>query len=164
MNEALSVELRAIGIVEAGGEGRVEGAAVRIETAYRPGLSGLEGFSHAIVVWIAHRLPPWDDAYALVDKPYRDAPARLGIFATRSPYRPNPICLSLMRVVAVDAVEGLVRGDWIDAEPGSPVLDLKPYHPSSDRPARPELPPWCSHWPKDIESGADFPWSEEFLF
>lgn len=164
MNEGRSIVLRAIGTVETGGEACAEGAAIRIEPAYRPGLSGLDGFSHAIVVWSAHKLPPWDDAYSLVDKPYRAAPAKLGIFATRSPYRPNPLCVSVMRVEAIDGAEGLVRGGRIDAEPGSPVLDIKPYHPSSDRPARPELPVWCSHWPKDIESSADFPWSEEFLF
>lgn len=164
MNEVGSLELKAIGTVEAGGEGCAGGAAIRIGAAYRLGLTGLDGFSHAIVVWSAHMLPPWNDAYALVDKPYRAAPEKLGIFATRSPYRPNAICVSVLRVASIDPAEGLVRGDWIDAEPGSPVLDIKPYHPSSDRPARPETPPWCAHWPKDIESSEGFPWSEEFLF
>ncbi len=133
MNEELSVELKAIGTVERGGESCADGAAIRIGRVYRPGLTGLDGFSHAIVVWRAHALPPWSDAYALVDKPYRTAPATLGIFATRSPYRPNSICVSIMRVASIDVAEGFVRGDWIDAEPGTPVLDIKPYHPSSDK-------------------------------
>lgn len=158
------IELKAIGTVESGGEESADGACIRLESAYGAGLTGFEGFSHALVLWYAHKLPSWDDAYLMVDKPYRLAPDKLGIFATRSPFRPNPVCVSVMRVCSINMDEGTLYGDWIDAEPGSPVVDIKPYHPSSDRLDKPEVPSWCSHWPRSIETSGDFPWGEEFLF
>ena len=53
---------------------------------------------------------------------------------------------------------------YIDAEDGSPLLDLKPYTPSLDRVEDPPLPAWCAHWPRDVESSGDFPWEDEFNF
>jgi tRNA (Thr-GGU) A37 N-methylase len=158
------IELKAIGTVESGGEESVDGACIRLEPGYGAGLTGFEGFSHALVVWYAHKLPSWDDAYLMVDKPYRMAPDKLGIFATRSPFRPNSVCVSVMGIRSIDKDTGMIRGDWIDAEPGSLVVDIKPYHPSSDRLENPEVPAWCSHWPRSIEGSGDFPWGDEFLF
>jgi tRNA (adenine37-N6)-methyltransferase len=162
--EKTKIEVKTIGTVEAGGESCYTGARLRLDAPYGAGLEGFEGFSHALVVWHADKLPPWDDAYVTVDKPYRKAPEKLGIFATRSPFRPNSLCMSVMRVLSIDPAEGLLCGDWIDAEPGTPLVDIKPYHPSSDRPAHPEVPSWCAHWPRSIEESGDFPWGEEFLF
>lgn len=53
---------------------------------------------------------------------------------------------------------------WIDAFDGSPVLDIKPYHPSIDRVEEPIVPDWCKNWPKSIESSGDFDWSSVFIF
>ena len=88
---------------------------------------GLEGFSHINVLWWFDRLDsPAYRAVTTSERPYRDAPDRLGIFATRSPVRPNPLALTAVPVLAIDAGGGVVRIPFIDAEPGTPVLDIKP--------------------------------------
>jgi tRNA (Thr-GGU) A37 N-methylase len=50
------------------------------------------------------------------------------------------------------------------AEDGTPVIDLKPYHPSSDTVRLAKRPPWCAAWPSCYEDSADFAWDKEFLF
>ena len=86
----------------------------------------------------------------------------LGTFATRSPERPNPIALSCAGVTYLK--EGRIGLDYLDAEAGSPVLDLKPYIPSLDRVEAPGVPDWCSHWPSSVETSGDFDWGAEFRF
>jgi tRNA-Thr(GGU) m(6)t(6)A37 methyltransferase TsaA len=137
---------------------------IRLDKEYAPGLEGLEGFSHVLVYWHAHNNPPWDSANLTVPKPYRLAPARLGIFATRSEFRPNPILVSAVPVIRVDAKRGEIEVPWIDAEDGSPVLDIKPYQPSADRIRDVDVPEWCRHWPAHAEESGDFAWHEEFMF
>jgi tRNA (adenine37-N6)-methyltransferase len=56
------------------------------------------------VVWHADKLPPWNDARVMVDKPYRKAPVKLGIFATRSPFRPNSFCMNVLRFLSIDTI------------------------------------------------------------
>ena len=53
---------------------------------------------------------------------------------------------------------------YIDAENGTPVLDVKPYTPSLDRVERPDVPGWCAHWPKSAEASGDFDWEKVFNF
>ncbi|MEN8149314.1 MAG: TrmO family methyltransferase, partial [Planctomycetota bacterium] len=62
-----------------------------------------------------------------------DSGHRFGLFATRSPKRPNPIGLSVVRVTDVDVENGVITLDGADAFDGTPVLDVKPYLPSVDR-------------------------------
>lgn len=138
--------------------------ALRLDPAFAAGLAGLEAFSHVVVLWQAHRAPVWTAAALVIDKPYRLAPSRLGVFATRSPMRPSGVCQSVAAVTDVDTVRGIVHLSWIDAEAGSPVLDIKPYQPSVDRVNQPRLPAWCAHWPADCESSGAFDWEAEFLF
>lgn len=139
------------------------GFFIELEPALAPALGGVEGFSHLVVSWWAHHFDAPEYREILeVDKPYRLAPARLGLFATRAPLRPNPLGLS---VVTLEGVErNVVRIGWIDAESGTPIVDLKPYHPCADRVAGVRLPEWCQHWPASWEASADFPWGDEFLF
>ena len=75
----------------------------------------------------------------------------MGIFATRSPIRPNPIALTAVEKLHIDYEKGVVQIAYIDANDGSPVLDIKPYTPSLDRIEAPEVPAWCAHWPKSLE-------------
>lgn len=142
-----------------------DGAAVSLDPRRRAALEGLEGFGHVWVLW-------WFDGCDTPEarskcaeaNPYRAGPARLGTFATRSPERPNPIALSCARVTYIDREKGLVGLGYIDAEDGSPVLDLKPYTPSLDRVEVPAVPGWCAHWPASCESSGDFDWEREFNF
>ncbi|MBX6746329.1 MAG: tRNA (N6-threonylcarbamoyladenosine(37)-N6)-methyltransferase TrmO [Acetobacteraceae bacterium] len=101
-----------------------------LDVEFVPGLEGLEGFSHLILLYWLHRsgglrlsfTPPFDTE-------------RRGVFATRAPFRPNPIGLS---VVAFEGFEapGVLRVRYLDCVDGTPLLDIKPYLPSTD--AEPE--------------------------
>ena len=146
--------------------GRVEedesGTRIVLDPAFGPALKGLEGYSHVQVVWWFDRA---EDTDSLIErKPYAKGPEELGVFATRSPMRPNPIAVSSVDIAYVDE-EGATLGlDYIDAYPGSPVLDLKPYTPSIDRVENPSVPEWCDHWPKSYEESGGFDWEAEFNF
>ena len=88
----------------------------------------------------------------------------MGVFATRSPERPNPIALTACEVLNIDYENGIITIPFIDAENDTPVLDIKPYTPSLDRVENPVVPQWCNTWPKSVESSGDFDWSEVFNF
>jgi tRNA (Thr-GGU) A37 N-methylase len=60
--------------------------------------------------------------------------------------------------------KGIIGLAFIDAEDGTPVLDIKPYTPSLDRVENPIVPKWCAHWPKSVESSGSFDWSSVFNF
>jgi tRNA (adenine37-N6)-methyltransferase len=93
--------------------------SVEVEPAYAEGLKDLAAFSHLILLTHLHQI----SGYALEVTPYLDDQPH-GIFATRSPRRPNPIGLSVVRLVAIhDATLAIEDVDLLD---GTPVLDLKP--------------------------------------
>jgi tRNA (adenine37-N6)-methyltransferase len=97
-----------------------------LEPEFLAGLEGLEGFSHLILLYWLHRAGPARLAFT----PPFDS-ARRGVFATRAPHRPNPIGLS---VVAFEgfAAPGVLRLRYLDCVDGTPLLDIKPYLPSTD--------------------------------
>jgi len=125
----------------------------------------LDGFSHLNVIWWFSDFD-YEEARNILstEKPYKKAPATLGIFATRAPVRPNPIALSAVQVLHIDHERGMIQIDFIDANNGSPVLDIKPYTPSLDRVETPNVPDWCGHWPKSVEESGDFNWEDELIF
>ena len=136
--------------------------AARLYPAYAPGIAGLCAYSHLQLIW-------WfsgaDDAKSRGQVharcPYLGAPEELGVFATRSPHRPNPIALTCCRILALDADAGLIWLENCDAEDGSPILDIKPYAPSVDRVEHPAGPAWSAHWPKSLEESAAYDWERE---
>jgi tRNA-Thr(GGU) m(6)t(6)A37 methyltransferase TsaA len=98
-----------------------EAFAVELDTEYAAGLRDLRSFRYAYVLYHLDRA----DEYALsVEPPWRDD-ASVGLFATRAPRRPNPIGISVVRVL--DVTENRVTISAIDAFDGTPVLDIKPY-------------------------------------
>lgn len=105
------------------------GVAGHIEVApeYVAGLKDLAGFSHVIVLYHLHRTQGFD----LLVKPFLDTDDH-GVFATRSPKRPNAIGLSVLELAGVDEAGGLVRLLNVDVLDGTPVLDIKPYVPAFD--------------------------------
>lgn len=138
---------------------------VALDKPFAPALAGLEEYSHVQVVWwadqcdnAAHR------ATVTIEKPYTNGPNTLGVFATHSPARPNPIAVSNVEIAHVDKDAGIVWLYYIDAFDGTPVLDLKPYMPSLDRVEHATVPKWCAHWPKSYEESASFDWEAEFNF
>ena len=102
-----------------GAEHRAEGT-LEIKPELAAGLADIEGFSHLYVIWVFDRAagveltacPPTDD------RPH-------GVFATRSPQRPNPIGLTVVRLLGREGTTLRVSG--VDMLDGTPILDLKPY-------------------------------------
>lgn len=119
--------VQAIGRVERRGDR----AALVLAKRFQPGLVGLEQFSHVWVFWWFDRNDSPRQRAILQVHPRGDRARPLtGVFATRSPVRPNLIGLSLCKIRAVQ--ENVVEVESIDALDGTPVLDLKPYAPALD--------------------------------
>lgn len=144
---------------------REEGMFIELEKKYIPALQALDGFSHLNVIWWFSDFDTEETRNVLeTSQPYKQAPAVMGIFATRSPVRPNPIALTAVQIIHIDFEKGMIQIGYIDANDGTPVLDIKPYTPSLDKVEFPNVPEWCSHWPKNLEESADFDWEGEFLY
>ncbi len=90
-------------------------------------LRGLEGFSH---VWLVFAFHEAKGAKALVRPPRLGGARKLGVFATRSPHRPNPLGLTLARLERIEGATLHLSG--VDLLDGTPVFDVKPYLPYSD--------------------------------
>jgi tRNA-Thr(GGU) m(6)t(6)A37 methyltransferase TsaA len=136
--------------------------ALDILPAFTPALKELERFSHVHVIWWFSRFQ--DDMYRQVTQsehaPY-EAPV-LGVFACRSPVRPNPIGLTTAEILHIDHDAGRVDIANIDAFDGTPILDLKAYFPVSDRVQHVRVPHWASDWPQWLpEEGLGLDPSEE---
>jgi tRNA-Thr(GGU) m(6)t(6)A37 methyltransferase TsaA len=102
-----------------GAKHEAEGS-LEIRAEFAPGLTDIEGFSHLIVIWEFDRA----DGSSLVGTPPSDDRPH-GVFATRSPRRPNPIGLTVVELLSRDHAVLQVRG--IDMLDGTPILDIKPY-------------------------------------
>ncbi len=154
-----SFSLQSIGTVRVD----ADGFRLVIDESFRPALAEIEGFSHINVLWWCHLLDePMYREMVIADKPYKNGPEKVGIFATRSPARPNPIALTAVPVLSVNQASGEVRVAYIDAEDGSPILDLKPYLPAVDRIRATVSPEWCADWPDWYEDSATFDWGAVF--
>lgn len=114
-------------------------AVVEIDTAWAAALDGLDGFSHIWLIWWldARDAPP--DQLRVHPERREDTPL-VGIFATRSPHRPNPIAMTAVRLVELHSRRLRVRG--LDARQGTPVLDIKPYIRRGDLIAGATMPDW----------------------
>ncbi|RAO99486.1 hypothetical protein PW5551_03070 [Petrotoga sp. 9PW.55.5.1] len=97
-------------------------ATVEIYHEYEEGLQDLECFSHIIIIYHFHL----SKHYNLKVKPYMDNNFH-GVFATRSPSRPNPIGLSVVRLISIE--NNVLNVQNIEIIEGTPVLDIKPYIP-----------------------------------
>jgi tRNA (adenine37-N6)-methyltransferase len=124
--------MRPVGVVRSGYGGKAEipkgpGAkheaegTLEILPELARGLQDIEGFSHLYVIWTFDRAEPGDVLEAW--PPTDDRPH--GVFATRSPQRPNPIGLTVVELLRRDGNRLHVRG--LDMLDGTPILDIKPY-------------------------------------
>lgn len=139
--------------------------AIVISKKYAAGLRGLKDYGYVNILWWMDGCDNKVDRSTLLEeKPYKNGPDALGVFALRSPERPNPIAVSNAYITYVDEEQGIVGLAYIDANDGSYVLDLKPYTPSIDRIDKPITPSWCKHWPQSVEESGNFNWDEEFNF
>jgi tRNA (adenine37-N6)-methyltransferase len=93
---------------------------LEILAEFEQGLTDIEGFSHLFVIWVFHQA----EGYALLGTPPTDDRPH-GVFATRSPYRPNPIGQTVVELIRREGPRLYVRG--VDMLDGTPILDIKPY-------------------------------------
>ncbi len=98
---------------------------VEVFPEYAEGLKDLEGFSHVILIYHFHL----SKKHSLTVKPFLDDQEH-GVFATRSPSRPNPIGISVVRLLSVEKNKLHIQG--LDVVDGTPLLDIKPYVPEFD--------------------------------
>ena len=111
-------------------------STVVFERAYRDenALRGIEQFSHLWLIWVFSENT--DAGWSPTVRPPRlGGNVRMGVFATRSPFRPNPIGLSSVRLEGVEKIDGLgtvLRVSGADLMDGTPILDIKPYIPHTD--------------------------------
>ena len=102
----------------------VEGT-IEVFDEYAAGLDDLEGISHVFLIYVFHR----SQGFKLKITPFRDNCER-GLFATRAPKRPNPIGLSIVRILGVEG--NVIRVADLDMLDGTPLLDIKPFNPAID--------------------------------
>jgi tRNA-Thr(GGU) m(6)t(6)A37 methyltransferase TsaA len=111
-------------------------ATIEVEPEFRQGLLGLDGYSHVVLLSWFDRA----ERNLIVQKP-RHATEAKGVFALRSPVRPNPIGLHIVELEALDIDAGRLSIDAIDLLDGTPILDIKPYFASTDAFADAARPP-----------------------
>jgi len=139
----MNPKLRPIGyvITRASHEELRHGTAISqivIDKRFARGLEGLEKFSHAYVLFWLHEIPKRSTKLKVHPQGRVDL-RKVGVFATRSPHRPNPLGLTLVRLLSKRGRTLTVKG--LDAYDDTPVLDLKPYD-KRDSASRARVPDW----------------------
>lgn len=135
----MKFELIPIGRIE-----KKEGEPVSliIEPKYWDATLRIEEFSHLHVIWWADGLDNPERRSHLKDTPPVEGAEMSGVFASRSPARPNLLCLSIVKLERVDPDSKKLVVDQISANDETPILDIKPYMPSSDRVDNAKVPEW----------------------
>jgi tRNA (adenine37-N6)-methyltransferase len=137
---------------------------IKLEREYLPGLKHIEGFSHLWIIWWAHLTDDHEVRNRLTAKNiFKNAPSQTGVFASRTPERPNPIMFSVIKLESVDTEKGILTTRFIDAEDSTPVLDIKPYFPM-ERIRDCHTPLCFAHWPLWAEDAESFNWKDEISF
>ena len=125
-----------------------EETKIFIDKEFRPALKELDQFSHVIIIWWISGNDNNKARANLQDlPPFPDAPMT-GVFASRSPARPNPIGITIVQLDSIDHEEGLMSIKRIDAFDGTPILDMKGYFPPSDRVKKPRWPDFYKTLPE----------------
>ncbi len=141
-----TINLNTIGKVQR----KDDNISVIIDQPYRPALRKLDTFSHVIVFWWAQQFDSEEHRSTLVTPlPYADG-QEAGVFASRSPIRPNLIMTTVCEILAVDEDKGIVQIANIDAFDMTPVLDLKAYFPVMDRVKDAHISDYLEGWPEWI--------------
>jgi tRNA-Thr(GGU) m(6)t(6)A37 methyltransferase TsaA len=148
--ESLDISLKVIGTVKNGLEQRPasgwEGVVSEVEIDRRltEALEGLEEFSHIIVVYWMHRVSPpgLDEVPPKIHPRGRQDLPLVGLFATRAPFRLNPIGETVVRLL--ERRGNILRVGGLDAIDGTPVIDVKPYIPPRDAVTEAKVPLWVT--------------------
>ena len=146
-----SMTLRAIGVVrnsvrQAPGPGynwRAVVSEIVVDSNLAEALDGLEGFSHIIVVYWLHQVTATGQPPTKVHPMGKKELPLVGLFATRSPNRPNPLAKATVRLLQRRG--NLLKVEGLDAIDGTPVIDIKPYIPGHDSATDAKVPPWVTN-------------------
>ena len=139
------IVLRPIGYVSNGIDAPTEKGWEEVvsELVLDPGLEeateGLEQFSHIIVVFWMHQVPREKGVPTKVHPRRRDDLPLVGLFATRAPSRPNPLGISVVRLL--ERRRNVLKVKGLDAINGTPIIDIKSYFPRDE--AGVTVPPWA---------------------
>jgi len=104
---------------------QIEGE-LEIDDEFVDGLTDIEDFSHIIVIFAFHK----SEGFKLLTTPFLDDTPR-GVFATRSPHRPNPIGMTIVKLK--ERKNKILRVSGMDMLEGTPILDIKPYTPRDQK-------------------------------
>ncbi len=125
---------------------------IHLKPEFARGLTGLETFSHVLVLFYMHQ-STWDPEADMVRRPQgRSDMPMIGIFAQRAKHRPNAIGTTAVQLISVKNNVVTVKG--LDAVDGTPVLDIKPYYPAYDRVDKPIVPEWVDRLMKNYFAAA----------
>jgi tRNA-Thr(GGU) m(6)t(6)A37 methyltransferase TsaA len=140
---SIRTEVHFIGTVLKSSE---EQAEVRVFPEFCAGLKQIKGFSHLIILYWMHLRAGEKERKTLLVFPKKHAVnVETGVFACRSPSRPNPIGLCVVELLKVEGCVLTVKG--LDAAERSPIVDIKPYLPRADFVPHARVPEWTTHGP-----------------
>jgi len=146
--ELLDISLKVIGIVRNGIKQRPESgwekivSEIVVDSRLTEALDGLEEFSHIIVIYWMHRVPALDKVPTKIHPRGRQDLPLVGLFATRAPYRPNPVGETTVRLL--ERRDNILKVEGLDAIDGTPVIDIKPCIPGLDAVTEAKVPSWVT--------------------
>jgi len=149
VNELPSMTLKAIGIVRSEikqssrQDCREIVSDIVIDSSLTEALDNLDDFSHIIVLYWMHQVSALSQVPTKVHPKGRYELPLVGLFATRAPYRPNPIGKATVRLLQRQG--NILKVEGLDAIDGTPVIDIKPYIPGYDSVTNTRVPPWITN-------------------
>ena len=120
------------------------------DESYEDCLDGIEDFSHVIVLYWANRIPEEGRDVRKVHPAGKKDNPLVGVFATRSPARPNPVCVTTVRLLQRQG--NFLRVKGLEAVDGSPIIDVKPHIPFADAPSDVKLSDWMQALIDDLSN------------
>ena len=118
-------------------------SVILVDPGLAEAMEGLEGFSHIIVLYWMHQVASRGKPPMKVHPRNIQENPLVGVFASRSPHRPNSIGKATVRLLSREG--NILRVKGLDAIDGTPVLDIKPYIPGYDSVRGARVPPWSKH-------------------
>jgi tRNA-Thr(GGU) m(6)t(6)A37 methyltransferase TsaA len=148
VNELPSMTLKAIGIVKNEVKQPLQQdwekvvSEIVVDSSLTEALDNLDDFSHIIVIYWMHRVAATGELPTKVHPRGRQELPLVGLFATRSPRRPNPVGVATVRLL--ERRNNILKVEGLDAIDGTPVIDIKPYTPRYDSAANAGAAPWIT--------------------